>query len=206
MPHYNIPDDFMNFSNEIYEPLYELLLADEWRGVTARAREIRSREEAKAGIHGLMGFFHEHDRNNLERMGIDGWMDNIENPDHDQVKREIIEDVTHVLKHFIDEHPDLTPDPNDPNDLRLAQTITDTLVRRFGIRAEGRKKPKKHTRHRTRRNGLKHKRSKHKRSKHNKTKHKGTKHKGTKHKETKHKGTKHKGTKHKGTKHKRRKH
>ena len=194
MTDYNVPDDFMNLSNEIYEPLYQLLHAD--RG------EIRSQEEAKAGIHGLMGFFHQHDRNNLDSMGIDGWMDNIENPDHDAVRRVRIEDITYVLKHFIDEHPDLTPDPNNPNDLRLAQSITDRLVRTFGIRAEGRKKPKKHTRHRTRRNGLKHKGTKHKGTKHKATKHKGTKHKATKHKGTKHKATKHKGTKHKATKHK----
>ena len=172
MTEYNIPDDFMNFSNEIYEPLSQVLLEEHER--------VRAHEKAKAGIHGLMGFFHEHGRNNLERMGIDGWMGNNENPDRDQVKREIIGDVTHVLNHFIDEAP-AHLHPNDRNDLRLAESIRDRLLGTFGIPAEGRKKPKKHRRHRTRRNGLKHKG----------TKHKGTKHKGTKHKRSKHKRSKH---------------
>ena len=174
MTDYNIPNDFMNFSNEIYVPLYQLLQR------TGRG-EIRSREEAKAGIHGLMGFFHEHDRNNLERMGINDWMGFSENPDRDAVRREMIDDIRYDLKNIIEQiiiqHPDLTPDPNDPDDLRLARSITDMLVRRFGIRARGRKKPKKHTRRRiSRHRRTRHRRSRHKRSRHQKRKHKKTKH------------------------------
>lgn len=155
MTDYNIPNDFMNFSNEIYVPLYQLLNAD--RG------ERRSREEATAGIHGLMGFFHEHDRNNLERMGINDWMGFSENPDRDAVRREMIEDIRYDLRNIIDQH--------DHNEPVTAQSITDRLVRRFGIRARGRKKPKKHTRRRRSR----HRRTRHKRSRHQKRKHKKTK-------------------------------
>ena len=160
MTDYDIPNDFMNFSNEIYVPLYQLLHAD--RG------EIRSREEAIAGTHGLMGFFHEHDRNNLERMGINGWMGDSENPDRDAVRRDMIEDIRYDLRNIIDQH--------DHNEPVTAQSITDRLVGRFGIRARGRKKPKKHTRRRrSRHRRSRHRRSRHKRSRHQKRKHKKTK-------------------------------
>ena len=156
MTDYNVPDDFMNLSNEIYEPLYQLLHAD--RG------EIRSQEEAKAGIHGLMGFFHQHDRNNLDSMGIDGWMDNIENPDHDAVRRVRIEDIIYDLRNIIDQHEIYHDEPV------TAQSITNMLVRMFGTRAEGIRKSKKSKSKKSKSKKSKSKKSKSNKSKSNKSK------------------------------------
>ena len=149
MADYDIPDDFMNLSNEIYEPLYQSLQR------TGR-EEIQSHEEAKAGIHGLMGFFHQHDRNNLDSMGIDGWMD--------AVGRVRIEDIIYDLRNIIDQHEIYHDEPV------TAQSITNMLVRMFGTRAEGIRKSKKSKSKKSKSKKSKSKKSKSNKSKSNKSK------------------------------------
>ena len=147
MTDYYIPKEFMNFSNEIYEPLYQSL---------QRAGHEHVAEKAKAGTHGLMGFFNAHNYNNLDSMGIDGWMD--------AVGRVRIEDIIYDLRNIIDQHEIYHDEPV------TAQSITDMLVRMFGTRAEGIRKSKKSKSKKSKSKKSKSKKSKSNKSKSNKSK------------------------------------
>ena len=177
----NIPTRYMNLANMVSEYLYEI----------ARVTPL-TRQQAVAGSNGLMQYLNTLDHRYL----VDTILDHRGRPVNlrdiaNNLGDTVIFAITNarpgihagvtanaVAEILREGYPHGFADGNG----------TDSDEDAYGKRKS---KPKKHTRHRTRRNGLKHK---------------GTKHKGTKHKGTKHKRRKHKGTKHKGTKHKRRKH
>ena len=164
----NIPTRYMNLANMVSEYLYEI----------ARLTPL-THQQAVAGSNGLMQYL-----NTLEhRYFADTILDHRGRPVnlHDiannlgdtvivainriNARRGIHAGVTAdaVAEILREDYPHGFADEND----------IDTDNDAYGKRKS---KPKKHTRHRTRRNGLKHKG----------TKHKGTKHKGTKHKHSKH--------------------
>lgn len=139
MDNYDIPVEYINFANDVRERLNDV--------------------DGNAALYGLLDFLNLHGRRTLERMTLDIWVGQRDNPDREEAKMIVQNDVAIDLQNIIDQIRD------DGNDV-TARSITDRLVGRFGIRARGRKKPKKHTRRR---------RSRHRRSRHNKRKHKKSK-------------------------------
>lgn len=156
-PDYDIPDDFMKFSNNVYN-----LLTDRFN-VPPHC--------AQAGLNGLLRFFHRHGRRNLHRMTLDIWVGQRDNPNRQEaemsVQYDLANDLRNIINHLIFEGQQVTP-----------ETVEHELVERFGIRARGRKKPKKHTRRRRSR----HRRSRHKKSRRGRSRHQKRKHKKTRHK------------------------
>ena len=139
-PDYDIPNEFTKFINDIYQDLYNQLLEDHGPGEDRRARL-----GAEAGRSGLMGFFNEHNRDDLERMTLDGWMG--VRPHHfnkSAIRSAVFYEIIHDLKAII----------NELGETATPQMVTGILRMRFGIRSEaGRMKPKKHSRHRRSRRG-----------------------------------------------------
>ena len=120
--------------------------------------------DGNAALYGLLDFLNLHGRETLERMTLDIWVGQRDNPNREAAKMIVQNDVAIDLQNIINQI-------RDGGNNVTAQSITDRLVRRFGIRARGRKKPKKNTKHRRSR----HRRSRRGRSRHNKRKHKKTK-------------------------------
>ena len=142
----NIPNDYMKFSNNVY-----ILLTDHFNIPLA---------QAKAGLNGLLRFFHRHGRINLDLMTLDIWVGQRDNHDRQEaemnVQYDMANDLRNIIYHLISEGQQVTP-----------ETVEHELVGRFGIREARGKKPKKHTRHRRSR----HRRSRHRRSRHRRSRH-----------------------------------
>ncbi len=121
MPDYDIPDDFMKFSNNVY-----ILLTDHFNVPPHRAQ---------AGLNGLLRFFHRHGRRNLDLMTLDIWVGQRDNPNRQEaemsVQYDMANDLRNIINHLIVEGQQVTP-----------ETVEHELVERFGIRARGKKNPK----------------------------------------------------------------
>ena len=155
----NIPNDFMNFSNNVY-----ILLTDHFNVPLA---------QAKAGLNGLLRFLHRHGRRNLNLMTLDIWVGQRNNPNRQQaeitVQYDTANDLLDIINHLIDEGQQVS-----------GETVDRELEGRFEIREARGKKPKKHTRH----SRSRHSRSRHRRSRHSRSRHRRSRHNKRKHKKT----------------------